>query len=59
MLNGVVFVAYLIGALLILPIASWWARAEPSRWGTGVLLVAALVDAVLLARLNDIWTGTG
>src|SRR5690348_2356883 len=55
--NGVLFVAYLIGALLVLPAAAWWAWAEESSWGTGVLVVAAIVDAVLLARLTDIWTG--
>ncbi|GAA4351272.1 hypothetical protein [Angustibacter luteus] len=55
--NGIVFVAYLIGALIVLPAGVWWARAEPSSWGTGVLVVAALVDAVLLARLHDIWNG--
>jgi hypothetical protein len=57
--QGLVFVAYLIGSLLVLPGAIWWARAEKSAWGSGVLVVAALVDAVLLARLTDIWQGRG
>ena len=57
--HGVLFVAYLLGSLLVLPAAIWWARAEKSQWGTGILVVAALVDAVLLARLTDIWNGRG
>lgn len=56
---GVLFVAYLVGMALVLPLAALWARAEPSRWGTGVLVAAGLVDAVLLARLQQIWTGQG
>ncbi|WP_426564359.1 hypothetical protein ACPPVT_00305 [Angustibacter sp. McL0619] len=56
---GVLFVAYLLGTVLVLPAAIWWARDEKSKWGTGVLVVAALVDAVLLARLTDIWNGHG
>ncbi len=54
-----VFVAYLLGAVLVLPIAAVWARSEPGRWGAGVLVAAGLVDAVLLARLTQIWNGTG
>jgi len=42
-----------------MPAAIWWARSEKSAWGSGVLVVAALVDAVLLARLTDIWQGRG
>ncbi|GAB3597963.1 hypothetical protein GCM10027446_27000 [Angustibacter peucedani] len=56
---GVLFVAYLVGVLLVLPVAVVWSRAEQSRWGTGVLVVAGLVDAVLLARLQQIWGGQG
>jgi hypothetical protein len=55
--SAVLFVAYLLGSLLVLPVAVWWAIAEETQWGTGVLVAAALVDAVLLARLSDIWTG--
>lgn len=54
---AVLFVAYLVGTALVLPAAAIWARAEPTRWGTGVLVAAGLVDAVLLARLQQIWSG--
>ncbi|MQA62426.1 MAG: hypothetical protein GEU86_13230 [Actinophytocola sp.] len=56
---GVTFVAYLVGSLLVLPIAGAWARAERSRWGSGVLLIACLVLPVLIVRMNQIWDGHG
>jgi hypothetical protein len=50
------YVGYLVGALVILPLAAGWARAERSRSGTGVLLVGVLVLPVLFLRLHDIWS---
>jgi hypothetical protein len=55
--SGVLFVAYLVGSLLVLPAAVWWAAAERRRWGPAGLAAAGLVNAVLLARLQDIWQG--
>lgn len=55
--DGLVFVGYLVGILLVLPTALTWSKSEPSRWGAGVLVVAGLVIAVLLARLQQIWAG--
>lgn len=56
--EGVTFVCYLIGSLLILPAAAWWARTEKSRWGVGVLLVACLVVPVMILRMNQVWAGS-
>ena len=51
-----VFVSYLV-VVLALPLGTWWwAQGEPSRWGTGVICVAALVLPVLLVRLEQVWT---
>jgi hypothetical protein len=50
------YVAYLVGALTILPLGAGWAWAERTRNGTGVLLVAVLVLPVLFVRLHDIWS---
>ena len=50
------YVGYLVGALLILPLAAGWAWAERTRSGTGVLLVGVLVVPVLFLRLHDIWS---
>jgi hypothetical protein len=49
------YVGYLVGALLIVPLAAGWAWAERTRSGTGVLLVAIVVLPVLFVRLHDIW----
>ncbi|HET9144016.1 hypothetical protein [Actinophytocola sp.] len=57
--SGVSFVGYLIGSLLILPAATFWALAERTRWGTTVLLVGCLVVPVMIVRMNQIWGGTG
>lgn len=56
--SGVTFVGYLIGSLVILPLATFWALAErKTRWGTGVLVVGCLVVPVAIARMNQIWHG--
>jgi hypothetical protein len=57
-IENVTFVCYLIGSLLILPAAAWWARTEKSRWGVGVLLVACLVVPVMILRMTQVWAGT-
>jgi hypothetical protein len=51
------FVGYLVGALLILPVGTLWALAEPTRSGTAVLVVATLVVPVLILRLEQVWAG--
>jgi hypothetical protein len=50
------FIAYLVGLLLVLPIGALLALAEPTRYGAITLAVAALVVCVLIARLNEIWS---
>jgi len=51
------YVGYLVGALLVPPIAWLWSHAERSRGGLAVLLVALLVVPFLFARLHQIWLG--
>ncbi len=55
--SGVVFVLYLLGLVATPPIAAWWARGEPSRAGSGVVVVAGLLVPFLLLRLDTIWGG--
>lgn len=57
-IEGLTFVCYLVGSLLILPAAAWWARAERSRWGVGVLLIACLVVPIMILRMNQVWAGS-
>ncbi len=51
----VLFFAYLIAVLLILPVSILLGRAEPNKFGSLVILVAGLVLAVLVVRLQQIW----
>lgn len=57
--NGLVFVAYLVGLVLVPPLSTFWALGEPSRAGTAVYIVAGLLVPVLLLRLDQIWTAGG
>lgn len=53
------FLGYL-GGIVLVPVAGLlWARTEPSRWAGTVLAVAALVAAVMVWRLVQLWNGTG
>lgn len=53
----VTFVGYQLTLVLMLPLGVFWAIAERSRWGNGVLAVACAVVPVLLVRLGQIWAG--
>ena len=55
--SGVLFVSYLVGNLLALPIGVFWSLAERTRSGTAVLLVAILTVVALQLRLETIWGG--
>ncbi len=54
--NPLEFWVYLIGALLVPPAGIAWALLERSRWSTVVLGVAALAVAVMVWRMEVIWT---
>jgi len=50
------FYTYLISAI-VLPVAGgFWALVERSRWSTVVLGVVCLAIAVMLYRMQQIWT---
>jgi uncharacterized protein involved in response to NO len=53
----VVFALYVVGALVAIPAAAVWARAEPSRWSPVVVAGACLVAAVLVVRMQQVWAG--
>ena len=50
------FWVYLIAAALLPPAGVAWALVERSRWSTVVLGVAALAVAVMVWRMQVIWT---
>ncbi len=55
--DGTLFVSYLIGIALVLPIGAFWSLAERTRAGTAVVLLAVLTVAALEVRLDAIWAG--
>lgn len=55
--DGTLFVSYLVGIALVLPIGAFWSLAERSRAGTAVVLLAVLTVAALEVRLDAIWAG--
>lgn len=52
-----VFIGYLAGSLVILPIAALWGQAERTRWGPAVVAAGFLVMAVLIVRMQQVWNG--
>lgn len=57
--NPIEFWAYLVAAAIIPPAALVWALTDRTRWGTVVLGIAALAVAVMLWRMQIIWTVQG
>ncbi len=55
--EGALFISYLVGNLFVLPIGAFWALAERTRAGTGVLLLAVVTALFLEVRLGSIWAG--
>ena len=53
--DAVEFYAYLLTAIVMLPLAGLWALTDRSRWSTVVLGVANLAIAVMLIRMLDVW----
>lgn len=55
--SAAVFVAYLVGMLVVPPVSAAWALGEPSRAGTAVWIVAGLVVPVLVLRVEQVYAG--
>ncbi|AXG76925.1 hypothetical protein [Streptomyces paludis] len=55
--GSVIFVSYLLGALLAVPAAGFLSLSERTRWGSITVAAGAVVLAVLEVRLHDIWKG--
>jgi hypothetical protein len=54
--NPIEFYAYLVSALVIPPAAVAWAILERTRWATVVVGIACLAVAVMIVRMQIIWT---
>lgn len=55
--DRVTLYGYLLTALLMCAGGGWVGLFERSRWGSLVIAIGALVSAVLLMRLHQIWPG--
>lgn len=53
--DGVLLIGYVISAILIVAGAGFWAFAEVTRWGAGVLVIGCLAVAVMTVRMQQIW----
>jgi len=51
------FFGYLIVALIVPVAGAVWALVEKDRWSTVILGAALLTIAVMLVRMQQIWTG--
>jgi hypothetical protein len=54
--NPLEFYTYLISAIIIVPLAVFWALVDRTRWSTVVLGVACLAIAVMVYRMYQIWS---
>jgi len=52
------FVGYLLGILVIPPLAFYWAWGEKTRSGTVVIALAFLITPVMVLRIQQVWAGT-
>jgi len=53
--NPLEFYTYEISALIIVPLAAFWALAQRDRWSTVIVGVANLAIAVMVFRMYEIW----
>lgn len=49
------FWTYLVSAVLLPPLAAFWALVERNRWSNVILGAVCLAVAVMLYRMNEIW----
>ena len=57
--NPAEFYVYLISALLLPVLAGFWALVERSRWAVVILGVVCLAIAVMVYRMEVIWSVQG
>ncbi|MDQ1129147.1 hypothetical protein [Microbacterium sp. SORGH_AS_0888] len=57
--NPLEFWVYLVSAVLLPPAGVAWALIERSRWSTVIMGVAALAVAIMVWRMEVIWTLQG
>ncbi|GAA1851841.1 hypothetical protein [Brevibacterium marinum] len=53
--DPLLYFGYVVTAILVIALAGFWAFAELSRWGPGVLAAAGLTVLVMIERMDQIW----
>jgi hypothetical protein len=53
------FIAYLFTSLVVVPVGIFLAIKEKTRWAMGVVIASAVVVAILVGRLQQIWGAFG
>jgi hypothetical protein len=53
--QGVLFISYLVTALVVPPVAVIWGVTDQTKWGTGVVVIAMVTVSALLLRIQQIW----
>jgi hypothetical protein len=51
------FIGYIAAFLVIPPAGLALARMEPTKWGSAIIAALGLVEAILVVRLQQVWTG--
>jgi hypothetical protein len=57
--STITFVAYLVGSLLVVPVATVWSLAERSRPSVLVLTLGCLAQIAMTGRLIQMWSTHG
>jgi len=50
-----VFVLYLLGTVVVMPLVVFWSLAERTRWGHLVVAIGGLTVMAMVARLWQMW----
>jgi hypothetical protein len=53
------YIGYLVGIVVVLPLAIVWALAERTRWSGLVVAVGGFTVAIMTARMLMLWRGAG
>jgi hypothetical protein len=53
------YIGYLVGIVVVLPLAIVWALAERTRWSGLVVAVGGFTVAIMTARMVMLWRGAG
>ena len=53
------FIGYVVAFLIIPPAGFTLAKMEATKWGSVIIAVAGIVEAILVVRLQQVFTGVG